>query len=75
MDDVPRLLAEEAIAMLPSYSRTVTTPTNSTYQGVVVREDNVCAVSVIRAGDALLQPVLECLPHATVGTSKSPIHG
>jgi len=29
--------------------------------------DKICAISIIRAGDSLLQAVLECLPEAHVG--------
>ena len=62
-----RLLAEEAIAELPSSSVEVMTPTGTSFQGVSVADDNVCLVSIIRAGDALLEAVRDCLPDAKVG--------
>ena len=66
-----RLLAEEALANLPSNQCTVTTPTDAPYHGTLsVAEtdpDNVCAVSIVRAGDSLLESVREIAPGMRVG--------
>jgi len=56
-----RLLAEEAIAELPSQRNVeVMTPCGPA-PGVEINTANVCAVSIIRAGDSLLEAVRECL--------------
>ena len=66
-----RLLAEEAVAHLPTTPHTVTTPTNVTYDGALsiadTDPDNVCAVSIVRAGDSLLESVREIVPGVRVG--------
>ena len=61
-----RLLAEDAIAELPTKEAQITTPCGRT-TGVELDVNRICAVSIIRAGDSLLQSVLECLPEAHVG--------
>ncbi|KAL7528898.1 hypothetical protein ACHAWF_002757 [Thalassiosira exigua] len=66
-----RLLAEEAVAHLPSEAVAVTTPTDAPYAGtrsvVDADPDSVCAVSVVRAGDSLLESVREIAPALRVG--------
>ena len=66
-----RLLAEEALASLPSNQCTVTTPTDAPYHGTLsvaeTNPDNVCAVSIVRAGDSLLESVREIVPGIRVG--------
>ena len=68
---IMRLLAEEAIAVLPTIPYTVTTPTNVICDGQVsvadTNPDMVCAVSIIRAGDSLLESVREIIPGIRVG--------
>ena len=62
-----RILSEDAIAELPTQAEvTITTPCGS-FDGVHIETGNVCAVSIIRSGDALLESVRECLPGVTVG--------
>ncbi len=61
-----KILAEEAIAELPSQRKTIQTPCGP-FEGVDVDTDNLCAVSIIRSGDALLDSVRECLPSVAVG--------
>lgn len=61
-----KILAEEAIAELPSRDVTIQTPCGP-FQGIDVETDNLCAVSIIRSGDALLEIVRECLPSIAVG--------
>lgn len=66
-----RLLAEESLAHLPSTPRTVTTPTGIPYVGEISTAesspDAVCAVSIVRAGDSLLESVREISPGMRVG--------
>ncbi|KAF0746100.1 hypothetical protein AaE_008263 [Aphanomyces astaci] len=63
-----RILAEESLASCAMEYATVWTPTGAEYSGMVPT-NNVCAVSIIRAGDALLDAVLHCVPSIAVGTS------
>ena len=66
-----RLLAEEAISHLPTTKHTITTPTNAPYTGELsladTNPDMICAVSIIRAGDSLLESVREIIPGLRVG--------
>ena len=66
-----RLLAEESVARLPASRHTVTTPTNVDYDGELSIADTdpnmVCAVSIVRAGDSLLESVREIVPGMRVG--------
>jgi uracil phosphoribosyltransferase len=66
-----RLLAEETLAYLPSTPHTITTPTDSEYDGVLsiadTHPDKVCVVSVVRAGDSLLESFRDILPGLRVG--------
>jgi uracil phosphoribosyltransferase len=72
---IMRLLAEEAIAYLPGNDGTtpytVMTPTNVPYIGqlsiVDTNPDMVCAVSIVRAGDSLLESVRDIAPGIRVG--------
>ncbi|RHZ25576.1 hypothetical protein DYB37_000422 [Aphanomyces astaci] len=67
-DRLMRILAEESLASCAMEYATVWTPTGAEYSGMVPT-NNVCAVSIIRAGDALLDAVLHCVPSIAVGTS------
>jgi len=66
-----RLLAEEAVAHLPATPVTVSTPTDAPYRGRLsvadANPDGVCAVSIVRAGDSLLESVREIAPGIRVG--------
>ena len=68
---IMRLLVEETVAALPTKSFTVNTPTNARYKGSLSIIDShphkVCLVSIIRAGDALLESFREIFPAVTVG--------
>mmetsp|Transcript_3525 Transcript_3525/g.8922 ORF Transcript_3525/g.8922 Transcript_3525/m.8922 type:complete len:217 (+) Transcript_3525:48-698(+) len=62
-----RILAEEGIAQLPKTRRTVMTPCGE-YAGVDLPDpSSVCAVSIVRAGDALLEAVRDVWPSLAVG--------
>lgn len=61
-----RILAEEGIAHLPTTEKIVETPCGS-YTGAEINENDVIAVSIIRAGDSLLDAVRFCLPAVRVG--------
>lgn len=66
-DRLMHLLAEEGIACLPSNKVKVITPTGNEFDGVKIDDSNICLVSIIRAGDSLLQVTNQILPHASVG--------
>lgn len=61
-----RILAEEGIAELPQVKKTIETPCG-TFSGCEIDENNCIAVSIIRAGDSLLDAVRFCLPSVRVG--------
>lgn len=63
-----RILAEETIAELPSEKHDIETPCGP-YSGVRLlnQPNQICAVSIIRSGDALVESFRECLPGVTVG--------
>lgn len=64
-----KLLAEDAIAELPCPTATsVETPTGSSFSGILPPPiSNICVVSIVRAGDSLLEAVRESLPGVSVG--------
>eukprot|EP00978_Attheya_sp_CCMP212_P022886 scaffold69049_cov61-Attheya_sp.AAC.1 len=63
-----RLLAEDAIAELQTSLITIQTPCVDQFEGTAVVDKNqICAVSIVRAGDSLLEAVRECLPGVPVG--------
>lgn len=68
---IMRLLVEETVAVLPTEPHTINTPTNVEYNGrlsvIDANPENVCLVSIIRAGDALLESFRELFPGARVG--------
>jgi len=62
-----RILVEEGIAMLPKEPRTIATPCGE-YAGEDLPDaSSVCAVSIMRAGDALLEVVRTVWPAVSVG--------
>ena len=68
---IMRLLAEEAIAYVGTTPYRVMTPTNVPYAGLLsivdTNPDMVCAVSIVRAGDSLLESVRDISPGIRVG--------
>eukprot|EP01118_Nematostelium_gracile_P008637 TRINITY_DN2865_c0_g1_i1.p1 TRINITY_DN2865_c0_g1~~TRINITY_DN2865_c0_g1_i1.p1 ORF type:complete len:470 (+),score=123.85 TRINITY_DN2865_c0_g1_i1:40-1449(+) len=67
-DRINRLLFEQAFALLPSYPQIVTTPTLSEYSGIgLVPTEEVCAVSVMRGGACMENPLKEILQPVTFG--------
>eukprot|EP00617_Octactis_speculum_P024709 CAMPEP_0185765334 /NCGR_PEP_ID=MMETSP1174-20130828/28810_1 /TAXON_ID=35687 /ORGANISM="Dictyocha speculum, Strain CCMP1381" /LENGTH=223 /DNA_ID=CAMNT_0028448401 /DNA_START=14 /DNA_END=685 /DNA_ORIENTATION=- len=64
---IMRLLAEEVIGTLAVTEKTVTCAgTGATFVGSTV-PDKICAVSIIRAGDSLLEAFRTCSPDLSVG--------
>jgi uracil phosphoribosyltransferase len=59
-------LLEAALDLLPYAKREVTTPVGVTYLGLEL-VDKVCAVPVIRAGEAMEVELLEVLPAVPIG--------
>jgi uracil phosphoribosyltransferase len=65
-DRLMTILAEETIAELATTPVTVHTPV-AAFDGVAVSTDSMCAVSIIRAGDSLLECVRRLLPGVSTG--------
>jgi len=62
-----RILAEDALAEFPTTPVTIQTPCGP-YEGLAtLAPTNICAVSIVRSGDALLETVREVLPACKVG--------
>ena len=62
-----RLLAEDALAEFPSQQVTIETPCGSYHGLTSLPPTDICAVSIVRSGDALLESVREILPGCKVG--------
>ncbi|WP_079171612.1 uracil phosphoribosyltransferase [Streptomyces sp. CC53] len=63
---IMRLLLEAGCDLLPFAKKDVTTPVGATYQGLVL-DAKPCAVSVIRAGEAIEGELRDILPGAPIG--------
>jgi len=64
-----RILVEDALTEIPTEEICIETPCGK-YDGVItpyIENNNICAVSILRAGNCLLESVLECLPGIQVG--------
>lgn len=64
-----RLLVEDALTELPTELIRVETPCGH-YEGIAIpsiETNQICAVSILRAGNALLESVKECLPGIPTG--------
>mmetsp|Transcript_5264 Transcript_5264/g.10395 ORF Transcript_5264/g.10395 Transcript_5264/m.10395 type:complete len:220 (+) Transcript_5264:52-711(+) len=62
-----RILAEDALAEFPTESITVTTPCGPCEGVKMLPADRICAVSIVRSGDCLLESVREVEPAVKVG--------
>ncbi|KAK8789963.1 hypothetical protein WA158_006743 [Blastocystis sp. Blastoise] len=65
-DRVHRILVEEAITYLPSDDVVIETPCGK-FNGCKQSSDKLLAISIIRAGDSLLQGLLDVLPDIKIG--------
>mmetsp|Transcript_2395 Transcript_2395/g.2891 ORF Transcript_2395/g.2891 Transcript_2395/m.2891 type:complete len:239 (+) Transcript_2395:3-719(+) len=61
------ILAEEAIAEFPSEPTEIKTPCGPCSGIKTIDLSSVCAVSIVRAGDALLETVRSIIPEVSVG--------
>lgn len=61
------ILSEEGVAISCSNPIEITTPTNSTISGQAVDVSEVVAISIIRAGDSMLDTFMSIVPEAKVG--------
>jgi uracil phosphoribosyltransferase len=70
-DRLCNILAEEGLALLPNVieSKVVKTPTGDTYDGLEVPDvkKHLCAVSIVRSGDILLEAVRRVAVGVAVG--------
>ena len=62
-----RLVAEDALAEFPTTTSTIQTPCGPCEGTHTIPPTDLCAVSIIRSGDALLEAVREILPACKVG--------
>jgi len=61
-----RLLVEYALSLLPVEPKVVMTPAGKPYKGVKFKGD-VCAVSIVRAGEAMEKVVRDVCPNIRLG--------
>jgi len=61
-----KLIAEDGIALLGGEETEITTPCG-TWSGIDIKEEDACAVSIIRAGDSMLEAVRALVPGISVG--------
>lgn len=62
-----RVICEEGLAYIQPVSKIVNTPTNSLYDGIEIDQKSIVAVSIIRAGDSMLDSFMSVAPEAVVG--------
>ena len=62
---VHRILVEEGVCVLPETQVSISTPCGI-FQGIEYPK-NICAVSIMRSGDSLLQAFMELYPDAPIG--------
>ena len=62
----PPPFAQETIAHLPATPTTVQTPCGP-FEGEIIDENQVCCVSIVRAGDSLLEAFRAVAPAVSVG--------
>jgi len=66
-DRIMTILAEEALAAVPSVVRkTIETPTG-TFEGLADNGAQLCVVSIVRSGDILLESIRKLVPGIRVG--------
>lgn len=61
------IICEEGLSCVNPIPLTVITPTGNEYHGSYIDHNSIVAVSIIRAGDSMLDTFLEICPEATVG--------
>ena len=62
-----RVICEEGLTYIQPTAKTVDTPTNSTYDGIDIDQKSIVAVSIIRAGESMLDSFMAVAPEAAVG--------
>ena len=65
-DRLIRMVVEEALSLLPTEPRTVTTPTGVQYEGLRFGS-KLCAVSIPRSGDTMEQGVRQVIRDVRIG--------
>ena len=61
------IICEEGLACVNPIPITIQTPTNIEYSGSYIDHNSIVVISIIRAGDSMLDTFLEICPEATVG--------
>lgn len=67
VDRITRLLMEEAINLTPYEPKVVVTPTGEEYKGVSFTK-KMCAVAIMRSGDAMIKPVRSIIKDIETGS-------
>lgn len=62
-----QILCEEGLSYANPTVGSITTPTGCTIAGTTVDVSNIVAVSIIRAGDSMLDTFMKVAPEASVG--------
>lgn len=65
-DRLIRLVVEEALNLLPTYNKVITTPKGVTYDGKAFESGN-CGVSIVRSGEAMEKSLRECCRSIRIG--------
>jgi uracil phosphoribosyltransferase len=65
-DRLIRMVVEEALSLLPTTPKTVTTPTGVTYDGLRF-DSKLCCVSIPRSGDTMEQGVRQVIRDVRIG--------
>jgi len=61
------IISEEGLSQVAPTTKMVTTPTGCSWEGVEVDYSSIVVVSIIRAGDSMLDVFLQIAPEVTVG--------
>lgn len=61
------IISEEGLSQVSPIPKTISTPTGSLWEGVEVDYSSIVVVSIIRAGDSMLDVFLQIAPEVTVG--------
>jgi uracil phosphoribosyltransferase len=68
-DRIMRLLVEEALSQEPMIEEKRLSPTGEYYDHLQLKhkQEEYCAVTIIRSGDSMVQEVMDLIPGITIG--------